>query len=165
MTNIKKNEKQPINTTNLLFTIGYAVITIVVVFFTLWFCAEPFVISNYEEMKQLNYDNYLEAKPDEYYIIIYSDEYHASSMYEDIIVEYANYARTHSDATPIYAYNYDTKGNNKIKSALTTSTDSDIIRLIKVVTSNGSHSLESKTGLKTWKDIHNTLTAAMNPTE
>lgn len=167
MTNNKKNENRNINTTNLLFIIGYIVVTVVVLFFTLWFCAKPFVISDYSEMKQLNYNNYLDAKQDEYYIIIYSDEYYASSLYEDIVVEYANYARTHSDAVKIYAYNYDTKGNDKIKSSLTSSTDSDVVRLIKVVTSSSStsHELESKTGLKTWKDIHNTLNEAMNPTE
>ncbi len=170
MANVKGKEKQTYNTTNIIFIVGYAVVTLVVLFFTLWFCAEPFIISDYEEMKQLDFDTYLEAKPEEYYIMIYSDEYHASSMYEDIIVEYANYARTHGDAIKIFAYNYDAKGNDKIKNALTTNSDnSDIVRLIKVVstTKDGKpvHELENKNGLKSWKDIHNTLTEAMNSNE
>lgn len=143
---------------NLVFKIAYAVVTVFVVGFVLFICTKPFQINTYEEMKQVSYSEYKDKKPETYYVMIYSENFEVSNWYEDIATEYADFVRTHSGMTPIYGYDYDAKGNGKIRNDLniTEENTKKVFQLLKI--ENGTVSEK----FADWDDIHNELTDAMN---
>lgn len=146
---IKKNQ---IDTTKLIFLVGYAVVTLVALVFVVVLCVKPFKITSYEDLKQVEYKDYNTQKADEYYVFVYSEEAKTNEWYVDVVVQYANKARTLSNYLPIYGYDYDEAGNSKIQSAANLD-GTPALLLIK------SGSVSKK--YTKWQDIRNTLTDAL----
>ena len=102
-----KTQKQS-NFSNIIFITALAVITIFLAVFMFIMIGKPFVVKEYSDIKQLTVENYktYDKKHTEYYVIVYNRNSEKDSEIKDIIIEYANYARTNSDALPIYAIDY-----------------------------------------------------------
>lgn len=150
---------------NIAFIALAVLLTVIALMFVWINIGQPFKIGSVNEMKDATYENYKTKKGIKnednetiYYLYIYSTAYKQDDWYDDIVVEYANYARTHSTATPIYAYNYDIEGNEKILSDLGSSTKlgTDIPGLVLIKNGNIS------TKYFTWTKLSNELTSAMN---
>lgn len=151
----KVQKKKFFNASNIIFISGIVAITIIIAVFVFIMCG-PFTIKGYENMKQVNYSNYKTQEPHEYYVFVYSDEFEKSEWCEEIVIEYAELARTDDTRLPIYGYNYDAKENDKILSdlSLSQSNEDRVVRLIHI--SDGS----IKIGYYNWDDIHNELVKA-----
>lgn len=102
-----KTQKQS-NFSNIIFVTALAVITIFLAVFMFIMIGKPFVVKEYSDIKQLTVENYktYDKKHTEYYVIVYNRNSEKYSEIKDIVIEYANYARTNSDALPIYAIDY-----------------------------------------------------------
>ncbi|MCI6508622.1 MAG: hypothetical protein MR465_03500 [Bacilli bacterium] len=102
-----KTQKQS-NFSNIIFVTALAVITIFLAVFMFIMIGKPFVVKEYSDLKQLTVENYktYDKKHTEYYVIVYNRNSEKDSEIKDIVIEYANYARTNSDALPIYAIDY-----------------------------------------------------------
>ena len=102
-----KAQKQS-NFSNIIFVIALAVITIFLAVFMFIMIGKPFVVKEYSDIKQLTVENYktYDKKHTEYYVIVYNRNSEKDNEIKDIVIEYANYARTNSDALPIYAIDY-----------------------------------------------------------
>lgn len=102
-----KTQKQS-NFSNIIFITALAVITIFLAVFMFIMIGKPFVVKEYSDIKQLTVENYktYDKKHTEYYVIVYNRNSEKDSEIKDIVIEYANYARTNSDALPIYAIDY-----------------------------------------------------------
>ncbi|MDY4052891.1 MAG: hypothetical protein SOY80_06065 [Bacilli bacterium] len=102
-----KTQKQS-NFSNIIFVTALAVITIFLAVFMFIMIGKPFVVKEYSDIKQLTVENYktYDKKHTEYYVIVYNRNSEKDSEIKDIVIEYANYARTNSDALPIYAIDY-----------------------------------------------------------
>ena len=102
-----KAQKQS-NFSNIIFVIALAVITIFLAVFMFIMIGKPFVVKEYSDIKQLTVENYktYDKKHTEYYVIVYNRNSEKDNEIKDIVIEYANYARTNSDSLPIYAIDY-----------------------------------------------------------
>lgn len=102
-----KAQKQS-NFSNIIFIIAVAVITIFLAVFMFIMIGKPFVVKDYSDIKQLTVENYktYDKKHTEYYVIVYNRNTDKDEEIKDIVIEYANYVRTNSDALPIYAIDY-----------------------------------------------------------
>ncbi len=150
MKQVKKNQ---IDLTKLIFLVSYCVITLVALIFVVTVCVRPFKITNIDDLKQVEYKEYKSQDADEYYVFVYSEDEVDHNWYKDLVVQYANKARTLSNYSPIYGYDLDAPTNSKIKNDMTL-TEVPTLLLIK----NGSVS----STYKTWAEIRNALTEAMN---
>lgn len=139
-----------------LFLGAAAVITIIFLTLILVFACGK--VKSVEKMKQINYSDLYTQKETEYYVYIYADDQERNDWYSPIVVEYANYVRTHSSKTKIYAYNFNASGNSKITNELsgTIVVGTDIPGLIKI--ENGKVSEKYLTYTK----LNNQLTSEMN---
>lgn len=149
----KKVNKNKIDTNKLIFTIGYAVVTLVAVIFVVVLCAKPFRISSYDDLKQVEYKTYKTQEAEEYYVLIYDESRANSDWYNDVVVQYANKARTLSNYAPIYGYDLEKTGQGRLESELSLKSVPALLHI-----KSGS---VSKT-YTTWADIRNTLTDAMD---
>ena len=149
----------------ILFYVGLGLIVVAAIVFVWINIGEPFKISSLSEMKQTTYATYLDEKgykaednSNNYYIYIYSTKFKINDWYDDLVIEYANYARTHSDKYPIYGMNYDDAANKDILSVLGTATKegTDIPGLILIKDKAISKKFYG------WTKLNNELTAAMN---
>ena len=156
MKNAVTNKKK-ININDLIIYIGFGVITLFAVVFTLVVCAKPFKITKIDNIKEVDYSDYATQSPSEYYVYVYVNDVPRASWYEKIVIEYANYARLNS-ATPIYAYDYYSGQNKQIASSIATTVTvgENVPCLIKI--KNGK--VDSK--YTTWTKFNNELTKAMN---
>lgn len=154
----KVKNKKNFNVTNFLIIMAGVVITIIVGVFVFIMCSPSFVISEYADLKQVEYGDYVTKEHESYYVFIYSDKFEKSSWCEEIVVEYAELARNKSHLMPIYGYNYDKKGNANILTDLSVSATSEenIVRLVYIKEGVVYESFY------TWSDIHNELTLAKN---
>lgn len=102
-----KTQKQS-NFSNIIFVTALAVITIFLAVFMFIMIGKPFVVKEYSDIKQLTVENYktYDKKHTEYYVIVCNRNSEKDNEIKDIVIEYANYARTNSDALPIYAIDY-----------------------------------------------------------
>lgn len=148
--NIKKNQ---IDTTRLIFLVGYAVVTLVALVFVVVLCVKPFKMASYDDLKQVDYKDYTEQKAEEYYVFVYSDDSNSNDWYTDVVVQYANKARTLSNYLPIYGYDFDEAGNSKIQTAASLD-GTPALLLIKSGSVNKKYTK--------WADIRNILTDAMS---
>ena len=158
--------KTKLNLNSILFLIAFGIITIIALMLIWTSTCRPFKIVKLDDMKQANYDDYLNKKgvkfgdddSESYYVYIYSDDYETNDWYKDIVIEYANYSRTHSSTRPIYAYNLDIKENEKLINDLGTSVTlgKDIPGLVLVK----NKSINTK--YYTYAKLNNELTDAMN---
>lgn len=110
-----------------------------------------------DKMKQINYSDLYTQKESTYYVYIYATDQARNDWYDDIVVEYANYSRTHSSATKIYAYDFNAQGNSRITNELSGSVTlgKEIPGLIKIENGKISEKYLSYTKL------NNELTKAM----
>ena len=148
--NIKKNQ---IDTTRLIFLVGYAVVTLVALVFVVVLCVKPFKMASYDDLKQVDYKDYTEQKAEEYYVFVYSDDSNSNDWYTDVVVQYANKARTLSNYAPIYGYDLEVSGQGRLEGELGLKSVPALLHI-----KNGS---VSKT-YTNWADIRNTLSDAMN---
>lgn len=148
------------NVSGIIFLVGLITITLFIVIFTVITVGKPFVIDKVEDIKDVTVENYKTANKTqkEYYVYVYNKASFKDEMLKDIILEYANYARTNSDALPIYVMNYQTNtsitnsGNLNISSS---NIETYIPALVYI--KNGSISSTQKTV----STIKNTLVQAM----
>lgn len=137
-----KVQKQS-NFTNIIFIIAICAITIFLAVFIFITVGKPFVIKDFKDIKTVNVENYksVDKKNKEYYVIVYNRNDDRDNEIKEFVIEYANYARTNSDALPIYVLDYVT--NNRITDSdnlniSSTSLDTKLPALIHIT--NGSYS-------------------------
>lgn len=145
----------------IIFLGAIIAITLFLAIFTFVTIGKPFVISNFEDMKQVTVQNYKEQSEDDYYIIIYNEDSYKHELIEEAVIEYANYARTTSSAPKIYAMNYKTNldiSNANHLNIAEKNLDSNIPTLIKI-SKNAVVSSDTKTTVST---INDTIVKLMN---
>lgn len=152
---MSKNKKlnNKIDTTKLIFTISYIVVTLVAVVFVFVLCAKPFKIDKYDDLKQVEYKTYNTQEDEEYYVFVYSESRKGNNWYNDVVIQYANKARTLSNYAPIYGFDLELKQNSKLESELSLKGVPALLHI--------KSGAVSKT-YTNWSDILNTLTDAMN---
>jgi len=106
--------KSQSNFTNIIFIIALCAITLFLAIFIFISVGKPFVIKDFDDIKSVDVSNYktFDTKHTEYYVLVYNRNDDRDAEIKDIVIEYANYARTNSDALPIYVLDYVT--NNSI---------------------------------------------------
>ena len=125
--NIKKNQ---IDTTRLIFLVGYAVVTLVALVFVVVLCVKPFKMASYDDLKQVDYKDYTEQKAEEYYVFVYSDDSNSNDWYTDVVVQYANKARTLSNYAPIYGYDFDDDVSTQMLQSIENLSDEQLASII-----------------------------------
>ena len=146
-----KNNK--IDTNKLIFTIAYTAVTLIALIFVIVLCVKPFKITSYDDLKQVEYKTYKTQEAEEYYVFIYDESRDSNDWYTDIVIQYANKARTLSNYAPIYGYDLEVAGQGKLESELSLKNVPALLHI-----KNGSI---SKT-YTNWADIRNTLSDLMN---
>ncbi|MBE6130656.1 MAG: hypothetical protein E7183_02950 [Erysipelotrichaceae bacterium] len=141
------------DTTKLIFTISYVVVTLVALIFVCVLCAKPFKIDSYDDLKQVDYKTYNTQDAEEYYVFIYGDSRKGNDWCKDVVIQYANKARTLSNYAPIYGYDLEKAGLGKLETELSLSNVPALLHF-----KSGS---VNKTYTK-WSDIMNTLSDIMN---
>lgn len=153
-TNNKVNKVS--NFSGIIFLIALIAITLFLCIFIFISVGKPFVIKDVKKMQHVTVENYktYDKKHTEYYVYLYNTKSSKDAELKDVILEYANYARTNSDALPIYVMDYNDKQNEKITDSSNlnfssdTSKERQIPTLIKI--SNGSKN-DTKTTVSTIK--------------
>lgn len=104
----EKNSKKGVSVTNIIFLVGIIGITLFFIIFTLFMVAKPFAITKYDQMKEITFENLIKEKTNKhssYYVFVYDNTNEDSEELTSAILSYANYARTHTTAEPIYLMN------------------------------------------------------------
>lgn len=157
MTNTKKS-----NLSGIIFLVAIAVITVILVVFVFISVGKPFVIKEFSDIKEVTIDNYKTVKKDsEYYVLVYNNDENKDKLIEEVVMAYANYARTTSDAKQIYVLNYQTNKeitNSENLNINSSSLDSKLPTLVLI--KNGS--VSSSDTKNTISTINQALTSAMN---
>ncbi len=149
----KKINNNQIDTNKLIFSIAYLAVTLIAIIFVVVLCVKPFKITSFDDLKQVEYKTYKTQEAEEYYVFIYDEERNGSDWYTDIVVQYANKARTLSNYAPIYGYDLEVSGQGRLEGELGLKSVPALLHI-----KNGS---VSKT-YTNWADIRNTLSDAMN---
>ena len=144
------------NFSGIVFLLAIIALTLFLCIFIFINVGKPFVIKNISKMKHVTVENYktYDKKHTEYYVYLYNVKSSKDAELKDVILEYANYARTTSDALPIYVMDYNDAKNEAITDSSNlnfssdTSKERQIPTLIKI--SNGSKS-DTKTTVSTIK--------------
>lgn len=152
MANVKLN-KNKIDTNKLIFTVAYATVTLIALIFVVVLCVKPFKITSYDDLKQVDYKTYKTQEADEYYVFIYDESRAGNDWYTDVVVQYANKARTLSNYAPIYGYDLEVTGQARLESELG-------LKGVPALLHIKSGAI-SKT-YTNWADIRNTLVDAMD---
>lgn len=151
------------NLSGIIFLVAILAITLFLVIFVFINVGKPFVVKDFSDMKQATVENYktIDKKHDEYYVLVYNFNSEKDAEIEEVVLAYANYARTTSEAKPIYAVNYQenkaiTNSNNLNITDANLSSKLPTLVLIKkgTVSSSDTASTVSK--------INQTLVNAMN---
>ena len=153
-TNNKVNKVS--NFSGIIFLIALIAITLLLCVYVFIRICKTFVIKYVKKMHHVTVENYKTycKKHTEYYVYLYNTKSSKDAELKDVILEYANYARTNSDALPIYVMDYNDKQNEKITDSSNlnfssdTSKERQIPTLIKI--SNGSKN-DTKTTVSTIK--------------
>ena len=144
------NKKAKIS--GIIFLIAIIAITIFLVVFTFITVGKPFVIHDFEEMEQATVEDYKE--------LVYNEDSYKHDLIKEVVIEYANYARTTESAIKIYAMNYqenlDICNSNHLN--ISSKIDTNITTLIKI-SNNSIVSADTKITVST---INETLVKAMN---
>lgn len=152
------NKKAKIS--GIIFLIAIIAITIFLVVFTFITVGKPFVIHDFEEMEQATVEDYKELGTEDYYVIVYNEDSYKHDLIKEVVIEYANYARTTESAIKIYAMNYqenlDICNSNHLN--ISSKIDTNIPTLIKI-SNNSIVSADTKITVST---INETLVKAMN---
>ncbi len=153
-TNNKVNKVS--NFSGIIFLVAIIAITIFLAIFIFINVGKPVTIKDVTKMKHVTVENYknYDTKHKEYYVYLYNTKSSKDAELKEVILEYANYARTHSDALPIYVMDYNDKQNEKITDSSNLNFSSDTAKersiptLIKI--SSGSKK-DTKTTVSTIK--------------
>lgn len=128
---IKKNKDSKL--ISIIYWLAFAIITIICLSFVCVESCKPFKITEYSELKQVTYDNYKTQSQGEYYVFIYDNEATSNDWFKEVVLDYANMARTKSDKLPIYGYDYRAENGSNIKGDLAiTEFDTQVPGLFKV---------------------------------
>lgn len=145
----------------IIFLVAIIAITLFLVIFTFINIGKPFVIKDFDDMKQATVSDYKELDESEYYIIIYDETSYKHELIEEVVIEYANYARTSENAIQIYAMNYrlnlDISNSNHLNIS-EANLNSQIPTLIKV----SNNSVVTADTKNTVSNICDALVKAMN---
>ena len=160
----KKNntvvEKKPLHfdSASIIVLAGAAIVTVLLLGLLIYNVSKPFKYAHYDDLKVVNYENYkTQNDNDEYYVFVLDGQSKKAPMLEGIVVQYANYSRTHSSARDIYLYDYRAEGNSKILTDLSITTSSD--KLPGLILIKGGK-VSSK--YLSYSDASNELAKAMN---
>lgn len=148
-----KLNKNKIDTNRVIFSTAYLVVTLIALIFIVVVCVKPFKISSYDDLKQVEYKTYKTQEADEYYVFIYADSRTGNDWYKDVVVQYANKARTLSNYLPIYGYDLEKTGSSRLESELGLKNVPALLHI--------KSGAISKT-YTNWADIRNTLADAMD---
>lgn len=87
------------------------VVTILAVITTVLLAVKPFTAKSFEKLEHVTVENYKtkNKNKEEYFVLLY-DSLVDNERLEECVLDYAEYARTHSDAPKIYIIDY---RNNK----------------------------------------------------
>lgn len=151
-----KLKKNKIDTNRIIFSTAYLVVTLIALIFVVVLCVKPFKITSYDDLKQVEYKTYKTQEADEYYVFVYADSRAGNDWYTDIVVQYANKARTLSNYAPIYGYNLEKAGQGKLE---TEQGFKNVPALLHIKSGAISKTYTN------WADIRTTLTNAMEATE
>lgn len=148
----KKNNKNKLDTNKIIFSAAYLIVTLIALIFIVVLCVKPFKITSYDDLKQVEYKTYKTQEAEEYYVFIYSESRSGNDWYTDIVVQYANKARTLSNYAPIYGYDLEVSGQGRLEGELSLKNVPALLHI-----KNGSI---SKT-YTNWADIRSTLSDLM----
>lgn len=154
--------KKKANISGIIFLCGLIAITLFLVIFIIIMIGKPFVIKSYDNMKETSLEEYLHegtSKHSEYFVFVYDESSAKDNYLKDLVIEYANAARTNGEYLPIFVMNYkDNRGiTGKDHLNITSgSEEKDIPALILVKNKTISSSY------KTVSNISNALVDAMN---
>ncbi len=156
MSNIVKNKNK---VSGIIFLIALIAITLFLVVFTFITIGKPFVVKDFDDIKEATVENYKELDDKDYYVIIYDEQSYKNDLIKEVVIEYANYARTTEKALKIYAMNY--RENLDITNANhlnITNIDKDVPTLIKI----SNKTVSSSDTKKKVSEIQEVLVQAMN---
>ncbi len=151
------------NLTNIIFLVTILAITIFLVVFVFITIGKPFVIKDFDDIKTVSVDNYktCDKKHSEYYVLVYNFDENKDEQIKEIVLAYANFARTTADAKPIYILDY--KKNHAIVNAnnlnITSANLSSKLPALVLVKDGAVSSSDTKNSIST---INQALTTAMN---
>lgn len=106
--------KKKSNVSGIIFLCGLIAITLFLIIFIIITIGKPFVIKSYDNMKETNLQEYLHEgtnKHTEYFVFVYDENSVKDEYLKDLVIEYANAARTNGEYLPIFVMKYsDNKG-------------------------------------------------------
>lgn len=94
--------------TSIIFIIYIILITILAIGFVFFMSCNVVAIDNFDEIKTVDINDYREQGSDEYYVLVYNNGTYKDELLEEIVVDYAEYARTSYSARAIYVLDYST---------------------------------------------------------
>lgn len=144
----QKKKINKIDSTNLILYIAYGVVTLTAIVFIVLLTFAPFKVTSYDSLQQVEYKEYDNQKDEAYFVLIYDESRPNSNWNLEVVMQYANKARLHSEFLPIYGYDLQEKGNSKLESELGLKGVPALLRI-----ENGS----VKNTYTNWADINNTL--------
>lgn len=158
---MSKNVKKGTNFTNIVFIFGICLITIMLAVFIFIKVGKPFVIKDYSDIQTVNVENYktYDKKHSEYYVLVYNHNDKDEEI-KNIVIQYANYARTNSDALPIYVLDFKTN-NSIVNSSNLNISSSNLERDLPALMIVNNGSVSSSNTKKTISTIKQELVTAM----
>lgn len=108
---------------SIIVAVGALVVTLLLIGLLIYNVAKPFKYTKYEDLNPVVYEDYKTQDEEEYYVFVLDNGSKKAPWLENVVVEYANYARTHSNAKSIYLYDYRASGNSAIINDLNISTN------------------------------------------
>lgn len=151
------------NLSGVIFLTTVLAITVFLIVFVFITVGKPFVIKEFDDIKQATVENYktIDKKHDEYFVLVYNNDETKDAEIEEIVLAYANYARTTSDAKPIYVIDYKTNLSIISKDHLNIK-ESDLNTKLPALMLVKKGSVSSTDTQSTVSKINQTLTKAMN---
>lgn len=147
MAKIKAKQKK-IDTTNLILYIAYGLVTLTAIIFIVLITFVPFKVTSYDNLQQVEYKTYETQDDEAYFVLIYDENRSNSNWNLEVVIQYANKSRLHSEFLPIYGYDLTKKGNSKLESELGLKNVPALLRI-----ENGA----VKNTYTNWADINNAL--------
>lgn len=122
------------DTASIIVLVGAALVTLVLIGLLIFNVARPFKYAHYDDMNEVVYEDYKKQDAEEYYVFVLDGNSPKAQMVESLVVQYANYARTHAGAKDIYIYNFHAEGNTGIASdlAISGNTEKNLPGLITI---------------------------------
>jgi hypothetical protein len=157
---VNKKTKRNLDINKIIFIAAMAILTLIFVIMLLKITTQLFNVRSVEKMDQVTAQDYKSkgtTKVTSYYVFFYNTASDKQEMMDSVLLEYANYAKTHSDARPIYVMDYTSKTNSSVLTDLGYSTTADSYLPGMALINSGSIS----TKYKTVSEVCNELTSQM----